>query len=146
MKLISPNGLSAGLATVLLLGGATSAAAQMTGPGMMGGGWGPGMMQGYRTGPRQASPTQVDPRAAGALLEYVRSRQLACMQCHAIVQPAGAPSFAQVAARYAGRADAPAIPERAILRGVGPMPGGLASPAQARTLAGLILDLEGTPR
>ncbi len=144
-KVISTRSLLTSLAAAWLLGSAPGATAQMAGPGMMGGGWGPGMMEGYRAGPRQARPAQVDPRAADALRDYVRSRRLACMQCHAIADGGAAPSFAQVAAGYAGRPDAVRMVEQAIVRGAGPMPGGLASPAQAHRLAGLILDLSRPP-
>lgn len=146
MGWISTNGLLAGVAAALLMGSAASASAQMTGRGMMGGGWGPGMMEGSRGGPQQAARAQVDPQAASALLDYLRSRRLACMQCHAIADDGAAPSFALVAAHYAGRPDAAARVEQAILRGIGPMPGGLASAAQARRLGGLILDLAPAPR
>lgn len=143
MQMTSTRSLFTSLAAAWLLGSAPGAMAQMAGPGMMGGGWGPGMMEGYRAGPR---PEQVDPRAADALRDYVRSRRLACMQCHAIAGGGAAPSYAQVAAGYAGRPDAVRMVVQAIVRGAGPMPGGLASPAQAHRLAGLILDLERPPR
>ena len=86
--------------------------------------------------------------AAQKLRVYVRRHDLGCFSCHMIYENAAGPAFMTVAGRYAGRSGAEVVLAHSIVYGVAnkwlnfpAMPAGLASPAQARVLAGLILDL-----
>ncbi|HYW03620.1 MAG TPA: hypothetical protein VFA86_06720 [Gammaproteobacteria bacterium] len=106
---------------------------------------GPGMMQGGGTA--GGSPEEAR-GAAGRLTGYVQQQGLACMGCHAVSGRLAAPSFSEIAGRYAGQSQARATLAQAIEHGVagrwpgyGPMPPGLASSKQAGELSGMILDL-----
>ncbi|HYW93115.1 MAG TPA: hypothetical protein VFA95_11775 [Gammaproteobacteria bacterium] len=114
----------------------------MMGRGMM---MGQGMMQ-------PAAPSADGQRqgngAAGRLAGYVQQQGLSCMGCHALTGRLAAPSFTEIAGRYAGQPQARATLARSIEQGVAgkwpgytPMPAGLAAPDQARELSGMILDL-----
>jgi cytochrome c551/c552 len=113
------------------------------GRGMMNG----GMMGGY--GPRNEGPGQgTASTPAGELMSYVRSNGLPCMSCHAFSGRGAGPAFLDIAHRYAGLAGARTGLARAISEGAygrwpgyPPMQGGMARPAQADKLAGLILQL-----
>lgn len=146
-----PRRIAVLLAVLALGAGLPVARAQMGGSygGMMGQG---GMMGAYPQAPQQAQPSQAQPGAgadahpAQTLLDYIRQQGLACMQCHAVDEGGYAPSFLQIAQYYAqhpGQAD---VVPPAIVQGVGAMPGGLASPDQAKVLGRLILDLAKAPR
>jgi len=120
------------------------AQSQGMGPGMMGG----GMMGGY--GPRNEAPGEGAASNPGwsKLTTYVQSNGLACMSCHTYSGKGTGPAFIDIAHRFAGRADAETELAGAISNGVSgqwsgypPMPGGLARPKQARSLAALVLDL-----
>lgn len=111
----------------------------MMGGGMMGGGY--GMMARPAQAPPAGEGGQVDAARARALLGYLRDQRLACLQCHAVDSAGFGPPFAQIAEYYAGRPGAQRVLQRAIVQGVGRMPGGLASPAQAAELGRLILQL-----
>ncbi len=111
--------------------------------GMMGG----GMMGGYgpraEPGPSKGSNPQWDEFSS-----YVRSNGLACMSCHAYSGRGTGPALADITRRFAGRPDSRKELARSISNGVSgqwpgypPMPGGLATPAEATQLAGLILSL-----
>ena len=101
---------------------------------------GPGMMGASgRNG--QPAQTQVNQVRAKALVGYIRSRNLPCMQCHAVSGGGYGPPFGLVASDYRNRADAESTLAARIAQGVGRMPGGLASEAQATHLATLILHL-----
>ena len=135
-------------AALALVAAGALAQAQMPGGyggamgGMMGGGGmmgeGPGTMG---NGERTPAAGAVDPAAARALAGYVQEQRLACMQCHAIEGGGFAPSFALIAQSNAGRPGAADVLRQSILRGIGGMPAGLASPDQAKVLSQRILDL-----
>ena len=121
----------------------------MMGGGMMGGGMmGGGMMGGPRAepGPSKGSNPQWD-----ELSSYVQTNGLPCMSCHSYTGRGTGPAFADIARRFAGRPDSRNVLAGAISSGVAgqwpgypPMPAGLATPGEARTLAGLILSLPRT--
>lgn len=111
----------------------------MMGPGMMG----PGMM-GSPRGSVEASPAQVNPARAEALLSYIHDQGRACLQCHVVSGASFGPPFALIAASYASQANAEQLLTQHIAHGFGRMPPGLASDAQAARLARLILELPGT--
>lgn len=86
--------------------------------------------------------------AKGSLGAYVDSHNLSCFSCHAMSGRGVGPSFTEIAQRYAGQAGAQEMLSSSITEGVSgkwggyrAMPGGLASPAQARELVRLILSL-----
>lgn len=117
------------------------------GGGMMGGMMGGGMMGGYgppgEPGPSRGTNAQWD-----QLSSYVQSNGLACMSCHAYSGRSTGPAFTDIAQRFAGRSGSRTELAQAISHGVSgqwpgypPMPGGLATPDQAKKLAGLILSL-----
>ena len=111
------------------------------GPGMMGGGMmGEGMM-GPQGVPEEPSSMPVNPDHAGALLSYIRSQNLVCLQCHSVSGSGFGPPFALIAATYAGKQGAQQTLAEHILQGFGRMPPGLATPAQAAQLARMILAL-----
>ncbi len=126
------------------------AQSQGMGRGMMGGGMmGGGMMGGY--GPRNEAPGEGGAANPGwsKLNSYVQSNGLACMSCHTYSGRGTGPAFIDVAHRFAGQPGAASELASAIHNGVAgqwsgypPMPGGLATTRQARTLAELILHLE----
>ena len=115
---------------------------------MGGGTMGGGMMGGF--GPRNEAPGQ-----SGAsnpdweeLSSYVQANRLSCMSCHALSGRGTGPAFMDIAHRFAGHADAATELSGAISNGVAgqwsgypPMPGGLATPGEAKKLAELILHL-----
>lgn len=125
------------------------ARSQSMGRGMMGGGMmGGGMMGG--SSPRNDAPGQSGASNPdwGKLSSYVQANQLPCMSCHALSGRGAGPAFMDIAHRFAGRADAATELSGAISNGVAeqwpgypPMSGGLATPGQAKELAGLILHL-----
>ncbi len=134
------------LATSIGLGLAMSMPAQSQGmgPGMMGG----GMMGGH--GARNEAPSEGAASNLGwsKLNSYVQSNGLACTSCHGFSGRGTGPAFIDIAHRFAGQANAESELAGAISIGVSgqwpgypPMPGGLANPKQARSLAALILDL-----
>ena len=136
--------IAALLAMLALGAGLGVARAQMGGGhgGMMGLG---GMMGASPPAPEQAQPPQAqagaDAHPRQALLDYMRQQGLACMQCHAVDEAGYAPSFMQIAQYYAQHpGQAGAVPP-SIVQGIGAMPGGLATPDQAKVLGRLILDL-----
>jgi cytochrome c551/c552 len=124
-------------------GGAGGYGRGSMGGGMMGG----GMMGGY--GPRSEPPGQGNASApARELLSYVQSNGLPCMSCHAFSGRGAGPALFDIAHRFAGQESAESELARAISEGVygqwpgyPPMQGGMARPAQASKLAGLILQL-----
>lgn len=116
------------------------------GSGMMGGN-GYGMMGGEGGGGEIGPRATLSP-AQGKLNAYVASHRLSCMSCHAFTGRSMGPSFADIAHRFGNRADGAATLSRAISQGSSgqwtgypPMPGGLATPSEAGTLARLILEL-----
>lgn len=120
------------------------ARSQGMGRGMMGG----GMMGG--SGPRNKAPSQSG--AANPdwdkLSSFVQANRLSCMSCHAFSGRGAGPAFMDIAHRFAGQVDATTELSGAISNGVGgqwpdypPMPGGLATPGEAKKLAELILHL-----
>ncbi|OBS09164.1 c-type cytochrome [Acidihalobacter prosperus] len=97
--------------------------------------------------PALATP-KVNQADAAKLLAYVNAKGLACMGCHAVNHRVVGPAWADVALRYHGKAHAAADVSKAIANGSSglwpgypPMPPGMASPAQAKVLAKLILKL-----
>lgn len=112
--------------------------------GMMGGGMGGGMMGGY------GAPGQSNGRSArwDRLASYISSNRLPCLSCHRFSGRAAAPAFIDIAQRFRGQPNAAVELSGAIRYGVAgrwpgypPMPGGLATPRQAKELTALILDL-----
>jgi cytochrome c len=110
----------------------------MTSRGMMGGYGPPG-----EPGPSRGANPQWD-----QLSSYMQSNGLACVSCHAYSGRGTGPAFADIAQRFAGHTASRTELARAISNGVAgqwpgypPMPGGLATPDQAKELAGLILRL-----
>jgi len=151
----TPGRLMAGSAARLALGVALGLAstlgarAQGMGPGMMGGN-GHGMMggSGYGTTGAPAQASAATP-AWGRLTAYVRAHQLTCLSCHALSQRSLGPPFVDIAHRFAGHPNGAAELARTIgtgssgqWAGYPPMPGGLATPDQARILAQFILDMD----
>lgn len=152
------------LGMALGYGGAISAQAQGTrqqgastyGSGMMGGngggmmgGGGAGMMGGGGGYGREAAPTGRSAPGWNRLTSYIHDRNLTCMSCHEVSARKIGPTFSDIARRVAGQPTAQAELAQAISNGVSgrwpgypPMPGGLATPEQARTLARLILQAQ----
>ncbi|MEO6985834.1 MAG: c-type cytochrome [Paralcaligenes sp.] len=103
-----------------------------------------GMMGGMRSnGGNSASVNK-----SGPLGVYIQSNGLSCISCHAVSGNSVGPAFTDIARRYAGQAGAEDNLAESIANGVSerwkgypPMPAGLASKAQAKELARLILDL-----
>lgn len=108
---------------------------------------GGGMMGGY--GPRgEPGPSKGTNPRWDQLSSYVQSNSLACMSCHTYSGRGTGPAFADIAQRFAGHPGSRDELTRAISNGISgqwqgypPMPGGLATPGQARELAGLVLRL-----
>lgn len=134
-------------AVVLVLVAPMPAKSQGMGGMMNGGMMGGGMMGGYgppgQSGPSKGSNPQWD-----ELSSYVQGNGLACMSCHAYSGRGTGPAFADIAQRFAGHPGSRKELAGAISGGVSgqwpgypPMPGGLATPGQAKELAGLILRL-----
>ena len=109
------------------------------GGGMMGGYGAPGSAPGQGNG----GNAQWD-----RLASYITSNRLPCMSCHRFSGRGAGPAFMDIAERFGGQSNATAELSGAISYGVAgrwpgypPMPGGLATPGQARRLASLILQL-----
>lgn len=113
----------------------------MIGGGMMGGGMMSGGMMGQSSNIDQTASASVNPEHADALLGYIRKNNLPCTSCHSVSGGGVGPSFATVAANYAGHEDAANTLEDHIANGFGRMPGGLASKSEAAVLANMILGL-----
>lgn len=119
------------------------------GGGMMGGGMMGGGMMGGQGAPGRASGQGKSRNAQwDRLSSYISSNRLPCMSCHRFSGRAAAPAFMDIAQRFGGRPNAAAELSGAISYGAAdrwpgypPMPGGLATPRQAKELTGLILDL-----
>ncbi len=128
-------------ACALVVAGIGSAAA--FGPGMMQGSMMQGAMMGLGTPTPDAGADAglSDPRAA-RLRDYIDAQGLPCLECHGIDRGGYGPLFALIAQRAAGRPGARAALSADIAQGVGGMPPGLASQAQAARLADLILALQ----
>jgi cytochrome c len=117
----------------------------MMGGGMMGGGMmGGGMMGGY------GAPGQSNGRNPqwDKLSSYIASNRLQCLSCHRFSGRGAAPAFTDIAQRFGGQPNAATELSGAIRYGIAgrwpgypPMPGGLATPRQAKRLASLILQL-----
>lgn len=97
--------------------------------------------------PVLAAP-KINQTDAKQLLSYVNSNGLACMSCHAIDHRVIGPPWQDVAVRYKGKPHAETTVANAIANGntglwagYPPMPAGMATPAQAKDLAKLILHL-----
>ncbi len=90
--------------------------------------------------------------AACAALPALADKKLAesknCLACHAVGEKVLGPSLKEIAAKYAGQADAPALLADKIRQGsVGvwgqvPMPANDVTPEQAKTLANWVLSLK----
>jgi cytochrome c len=137
------------ITSVLMLAAPIAADSQgMRGGGMMNGGMmGGGMMGGYGP-PGEPGPSKGSNPKWDELSSYVQSNGLACMSCHAYSARGAGPAFTDIARRFAGHPGSADELSRAISDGVSgqwsgyqPMPGGLATPRQAKELAGLILRL-----
>lgn len=142
-------GMALGLATPL------AAVSQGMGGGMMGGGMmnggmmGGGTMGGYGAPGGQAAPGNGRNPQWDRLASYINSNRLPCMSCHRFSGRGAAPAFVDIAQRFGGQPKAASELSRAISYGIAgrwpgypPMPGGLATPGQAKQLASLILDLK----
>jgi cytochrome c len=119
------------------------------GGGMMGGGMmGGGMMGGYGAPGGETGQTNDRNATWDPLASYIGSNRLPCMSCHRFSGRAAAPAFLDIAQRFGGQPNAATELAGAISYGIAgrwqgypPMPGGLATPGQAKRLASLILDL-----
>ena len=142
-RLIALTAIALGLAAPLLAQSQGMMNGGMMGGGMMGG----GMMGGYgppgEPGPSRGANPQWD-----QLSSYMQSNGLACMSCHAYSGRGTGPAFTDIAQKFAGHSASRTELALAISNGVSgqwpgypPMPGGLATPGQAKELAGLILRL-----
>lgn len=90
--------------------------------------------------------SHANPAAAHALLGYVKSHRLACMQCHAIDHKVVGPAWLGVAQRYRTDPQALSVLSARIAQGCGHGPHATQAPvprAQAKKLARLILELAG---
>lgn len=134
-------GLVVAFTGLTCLAGPRLAEAGGMGVGMIG----PGMM-GSPGSPEEASPGQVNPTRAKALLGYIHEHNPACLQCHVVSGASFGPSFESIATSYSSRADAENLLAMHIAHGFGRMPPGLASDAQATQLARLIMGLSVTSR
>ena len=129
------------LLAMLTLGAGLGVARAQMGDGygrMMGQG---GMMGAYPQAPQPRAQAGADAHPRQALLDYIGQQGLACMQCHAVDEAGYAPSFMQIAQYYAQHPGRAGEVPPSIVQGIGAMPGGLASPDQAKVLGRLILDL-----
>lgn len=109
---------------------------------------GGGMMGGYGAPSRAPGQGNGGNAQWDKLASYISSNRLPCMSCHRFAGRAAAPAFVDIAQRFGGQPNAAAEFSRAISYGIAgrwagypPMPGGLATPGQAKQLALLILDL-----
>ena len=118
--------------------------------GMMGGGTMGGRMMGGGMMGEYGAPGQSNPRNAkwDRLSVYIASNRLPCLSCHRFSGRAAAPAFMDIAQQFSGQPRAAAELSGAISYGIAgrwpgypPMPGGLATPEQAKRLASLILHL-----
>jgi cytochrome c551/c552 len=142
-RLILLSAIAFGLASPLL-----AHSQGMMGGGMMGGGMmGGGMMGGYGP-PGEPGPSRGSNPKWDELSSYMQSNGLACMSCHAYSGRGTGPAFTDIAQRFAGHSGSRTELAHAISNGVSgqwpgypPMPAGLATPGQAKELAGLILHL-----
>ncbi|MEJ2059076.1 MAG: hypothetical protein P8Y64_01115 [Gammaproteobacteria bacterium] len=129
----------------VLLGSALSQADADTGGYAMG----PGMMgqnpAAGTTGSSDSEPPTLNEANARKLAGYIQAQGLRCMQCHSVDDGGFGPNFLSIAANYEGNAEAGKILQERIVRGIGRMPGGFASPSQAEKLATLIIDLTAKP-
>lgn len=95
-----------------------------------------------------ASAGGVNQSDAAKLTAYVQDNGLSCMGCHGIDAKLVGPAWTDVAKKYQGDPKAPSeLAKRIADGGSGiwgqvPMPSGLATPAQAKELAGMILALD----
>lgn len=116
----------------------------MMGGGMMGSG-----MMGNGSGTTTSNGASSK-SSARQLEAFIDNQHLRCFSCHAVSNKRMGPSFAAIANRYAGDANAANILAHSITHGVsgkwsnyGGMPSGLATSKQARELAHLIMGLAG---
>ena len=106
-------------------------------------GMGSGMMgRGMMAPPSGNAEAPVNPARAEALQRYIQEEVPSCLRCHAVSRSSFGPSFAAIATNYADQADAEQILSQRIAHGIGRMPPGFATDAQAERLARLILDLQ----
>ncbi len=90
----------------------------------------------------------VNKADAAKIKSYVESNGLSCMGCHAIGHQVVGPAWIAVAKKYHGQKGALALLTKRIANGGSgtwgsvPMPPGQATPAQAKKLAEMILDLD----
>lgn len=95
-----------------------------------------------------AGATEFNKADAGKIQAYVQSKGLACMSCHGIDNKIVGPAWTDVAKKYKGDPKAEAELTKRIANGgsgiwgATPMPAGMATPAQAKDLAKLILGLD----
>ncbi len=95
-----------------------------------------------------ASAGGVNQSDVAKLTAYVQDNGLSCMGCHGIDTKLVGPAWTDVAKKYQGNPKAPSeLAKRIADGGSGvwgqvPMPSGLATPAQAKELAGMILALD----
>ena len=138
-KVIGVSVFSAGFVGLIYLAGPQLAEAGSygMGPGMMGS----GMMASPGVGAGTAQEP-VNPARAEALLSYIHENNPGCLQCHDVSGRSFGPSFSLIATNFAHQGNAEQILSQHIAHGVGRMPPGLASDAQAKQLARLILDLQ----
>lgn len=101
---------------------------------------GMGGMMGGSSGTSGESAT-IDSGQTKKLQGYIEKENLQCMGCHAVSGAGVGPSFALISSSYMNRNDAAQTLANRIANGVGRMPGGFATRAQAHTLAKLILGL-----
>lgn len=94
----------------------------------------------------KAAPS-ANPAAAKKLLAYVQSNSLPCLSCHSVNAKVVGPAWISVAEKYKNDSKAEALlTDRIAKGGVGtwgkvPMPPGMATKAQAKVLAQLVLNL-----
>ncbi len=92
-----------------------------------------------------AGANQAD---AAKIKSYVESNGLSCLGCHAIGHKLVGPAWLAVAKKYKGQKGAFALLSERIANGGSgvwgsvPMPPGQATPAQAKKLAKMVLDLD----
>lgn len=133
-KAIGLGALSAGLAGLICL-----TSPQLADAGSYG--MGPGMM-GASGGSAETSQEPMHPAHTESLRSYLHESNLGCLQCHGVSGRSFGPSFSSIATKYENQANAVQILSQHIAHGIGRMPPGFASDAQAEQLARLILDLQ----
>ncbi len=90
----------------------------------------------------------ANPAAAKKVVAYVQTNNLPCLSCHAVGHKVVGPAWLAVAEKYQSNPNAVSLlTERIAKGGVGtwgniPMPPNLATEAQAKVLAQLIMDLD----